>query len=89
VAGEPLTPFVRVASTADFASPFANSGAEGLQYVNADITLYLDRDPVGEWIGFEVLDHLSAEGVCLGECALYDERGSIGRSLVCGVANRR
>ena len=89
IAGEALTPFVRVAASADFASPFANSGDKGLQYVNADITLYLDRDPVGEWIGFEVQDHLSAQGVCFGECGLYDEQGPIGRSLVCGVANRR
>jgi hypothetical protein len=89
VEGEALTPFVRVAVSADFASPFANSGDQGLQYVNADITLYLHRDPVGEWIGFEVTDHMSADGVCLGECALYDEQGRLGRSLVCGVANRR
>jgi acyl-CoA thioesterase len=89
VAGEPLSPFVRVASSSDFASPLANSGDKGLHYVNADITLYLHRLPVGEWVGYEVASHESAEGVAIGDCTLYDEQGSIGKSIVCAVANQR
>jgi acyl-CoA thioesterase len=87
VAGEALSPFVRVASSADFASPLANSGDTGLHYVNADITLYLHRMPVGEWVGYEVASHQSADGVAIGDCTLYDERGAIGKSSVCAVAN--
>src|SRR5579885_2086998 len=37
VHGEALTPFVRVALAADFASPFANSGDQGLAWINTDI----------------------------------------------------
>ena len=76
VAGEALTPFVRVASAADIASPLANSGDQGLQYVNADISLYLHRLPVSEWIGWEVWDHGSAAGVGQGAKKLSGSRRS-------------
>lgn len=89
VQGVELTPFVRVAQVSDFANPFANSGSAGLNFVNADATLYLHRYPVGEWIGIEVVAHHSADGIAVGECALYDEEGAIGRTTVCSVANRR
>lgn len=87
--GEPLTPLTRVALACDFTNPFANSGDHGLNHVNADVTLYLHRLPVDEWVGFEVTSHHSTDGVAVGECALYDTAGAIGRSLVCAVAQRR
>ena len=89
VAGEPMTPFARAAALADFSNPFANSGDGGLQFINADFTLYLRRYPITDWIGFEVAAHLGAGGIGVGECTLYDERGAIGRSTVTGVANAR
>jgi hypothetical protein len=89
VEGEELTPFLRAAVAADFTNPFANSGDAGLNFVNADITLYLHRNPVGEWLGFEVTNHQSDDGIAVGECGLYDVQGPIGRSIVCGVANPR
>ena len=88
VAGEKLSPLVRVAVACDFTNPFANSGERGLNFVNADITLYLHRLPVGEWLGFEVASHQSAEGIAVAECTLYDTGGPIGRSLVCALANQ-
>ncbi len=89
VEGRPLTPFVRVALAADFASPFANSGDAGLGWINTDITLYLHRLPVTEWIGFEVKNHGASEGVAIGECWLHDEEGAIGTSSVVALAQRR
>ena len=89
VEGEALSPFVRVAGCADYASPLANAGRGGLDYVNADITLYLHRLPVGEYIGFEVASHESAEGIAVGDTTVYDTEGAIGRSIVCAVVNRR
>jgi hypothetical protein len=89
VEGEPLTPFVRVALAADFASPFANSGEKGLSWINSDITLYLCRTPQTEWIGFEVKNHQSADGVAVAECWLYDEEGPIGFSIVAALVQAR
>jgi hypothetical protein len=89
VAGTPLTPFVRVAVAADFASPFANAGDQGLGFINSDVTLYLHRLPVTRWIGFEVVNHHATDGVAVGECWLYDEHGPIGTSTVAALAQRK
>ncbi|SHK65277.1 Thioesterase-like superfamily protein [Bradyrhizobium lablabi] len=89
VEGAPLTPFVRAALAADFASPFANAGDQGLGYINSDVTLYLHRLPVKEWIGFEVVNHQSADGVAIGECFLYDQQGPIGSATVAALAQRK
>jgi Thioesterase-like superfamily len=89
VEGAPLTPFVRVAVAADFASPYANAGEQGLGYINSDVTLYLHRLPVKEWIGFEVVNHHATDGIAIGECFLYDEKGPIGTSTVAALAQRK
>jgi len=89
IAGVPLTPFLRCVLVSDFANPFANSGSKGLEYVNADVTLYLHRELVGEWIGAEVIDHESADGIATGVCVLHDLSGAVGMSTVCAVVNRR
>ena len=89
VEGVPLTPFVRVAVAADFASPFANAGDQGLGYINSDVTLYLHRLPEQEWIGFEVVNHHATGGIAIGECFLYDQKGPIGTSTVAALAQRK
>jgi hypothetical protein len=89
IGGEALTPFTRAALAADFASPFANAGDQGLAYINSDVTLYLHRLPATEWIGFEVTDHLASDGVAVASCRLHDEKGPIGSSSVAALAQRR
>src|ERR1700681_3875218 len=89
VEGTPPTPFVRVALASDFASPFANAGDQGLGYINTEVTLYLHRLPVKEWIGFEVVNHHATDGVAIGECFLYDQAGPIGTSTVAALAQRK
>ena len=81
VAGEPLTPLVRAALSADLPNPLANAGAEGLSFINADLTLFLARPPGSDWIGLEVADHVAADGLAIGTCTLYDLAGpSAGRA---------
>jgi acyl-CoA thioesterase superfamily protein/acyl-Coa thioesterase superfamily protein len=88
VAGEALSPFVRVALAADFVSPMSNFGSAGLGFINADYTLSLSRLPLGDAIGFKTTGHLSDEGVAAGQCTLYDTAGAIGFCVVSAVANR-
>ncbi len=87
VESEPLSPLVRAALAADLPNPLANAGAEGLAFINADLTLFLARPPASEWIGLEVVDHVGADGVAVGSCRLYDFDGPIGSSTVCAVTN--
>ncbi len=89
IAGVPLDPLVRVAMAADLASPLSNSGAGGLDFINADITLQLRRLPRSDWLGFEVTGHLSESGVAVGQCRLYDTDGAIGYSSTCAVLTGR
>jgi len=86
VAGEALSPVVRVALAADLPNPLANSGPGGLPFINADLSLYVRRPPLSDWIGLEVAAHLAQDGIAVGSCTLYDRTGAIGWSSVCAVA---
>ena len=89
VGGRPLTPFSRVAVAADFASPASHAGDQGLKYINTDVTIYLHREPAGEWVGFDVTDHGDTAGVAVGETRLYDEQGPIGFASCAALAQTR
>jgi hypothetical protein len=89
VEGEPWTPFARVAVAADFASPFTHAGDQGLAYINTDVTVYLHRDPISEWIGFESFSHGATDGVAVGDCLLHDEAGHIGSASCTALAQKR
>ncbi|KAA5827066.1 thioesterase family protein [Saccharopolyspora hirsuta] len=88
VAGEPTSPFVRVALAGDFASPLVNFGQDGvLEFINADYTLTLSRLPRGEIIGIEATGQVSADGIAAGSCTFHDTEGPIGFSALTAVAN--
>ncbi|MCL0044107.1 thioesterase family protein [Dehalococcoidia bacterium] len=89
IAGEITSPLVRVAQVADVANPFANSGTHGLAYINADVSLYLHRNPEGNWIGIENSYHGADNGTAVGTVTLYDKMGNIGSATVCGLAQAR
>ncbi|MBS0472521.1 MAG: thioesterase family protein [Proteobacteria bacterium] len=89
VEGAPLTPFTRVAAAADFASPLANRAENSLGYINTDMTVYLHRLPVGEWIGFEKTNHHATDGVAIGECFLHDTQGPIGSATCAALRQAR
>jgi hypothetical protein len=87
VAGETPSPAVRAALAADLPNPLANSSEAGLQFINADLTLFLARHPATDWIGVEVAGHTGHDGIAVGTCTLYDTAGAIGWSSVCAIAN--
>jgi hypothetical protein len=89
VEGFAHTPFTRVATAADAASPMANTGSEGVGYINSDVTLYLHRLPATEWIGMETTNHQSSDGVAIGQCRVYDVQGSIGSVSVAAIPQQR
>lgn len=83
VAGETTSGLVRVAAAADFGNgiSWVLSRRDGYRFINPDLTIYLHRHPVGEWIALEAATSPDPLGVGLAESRLYDERGAIGRSL--------
>ncbi|HSZ13278.1 MAG TPA: thioesterase family protein [Solirubrobacteraceae bacterium] len=80
--GEQLTPLARLAATADFgngvsaALPF-----EQFLFINADLTIHLQRPPRGEWIGLDARTLLHAGGTGLAESVLHDVHGPVGRAF--------
>jgi hypothetical protein len=89
VTGEELTPLIRVAVAADLVSPVTNSSDRGLSFINADYTVYLGREPEGEYVGIQPGGHISAEGVAAGQGVLHDLRGPVGFVTTGAVANGR
>ncbi|GAA2344436.1 thioesterase family protein [Saccharopolyspora halophila] len=88
VEGEAMSPFERVATAADFASPLANFAPSGvLEFINADYTLTLSRLPLSEEIGMEATGHLNADGVATGNCTFHDAKGPIGYCTMSAVSN--
>lgn len=90
VAGEPPSPLQRVMAAADFGNG-VSSEISWFDYlfINPDLTVYLHREPVGEWVCLDAVSRAEPHGVGLAESALYDERGRIGRSLQSLFVDRR
>lgn len=80
VEGEELSPLVRAAVSGDIACPLANSSDEGLYFINADYTMLLGRYPVGDWIGLEVSERMSSDGISIAAATLVDEKGPFATS---------
>ena len=79
VEGEELTPFARLATTADL----SNGNAQRLDtdlwtYINADITVYAHRMPSGEWIGMTSHADQHASGIGVVSTVVHDTDGPIG-----------
>jgi hypothetical protein len=79
VAGEEPTPLQRVAAAADFGNGIsATLDWSTHTFVNPDLTIYLVRDAVGEWVGLDAETGVDGDGVGLASSVLHDERGPIG-----------
>jgi hypothetical protein len=82
VPGESLTPLARLAATADFGNGIsAELPFEAFVFINADLTVHLHRQPLGEWIGTDARTLLHTGGTGLAESILHDVHGPVGRAL--------
>jgi hypothetical protein len=83
VAGEETSPLCRVPAAADFGNgiSWVLSRQDGYQFINPDLTVYLQRESAGEWVCLEAVTWVEPDGIGLAESRLWDERGMLGRSL--------
>lgn len=81
VAGEEPSPLQRLAAAADFPNGISAplDWAQWL-FINPDLTIHLDRAPVGEWTCLRAHTILQPGGLGTAEAVLYDERGRVGRA---------
>jgi hypothetical protein len=82
VPGEDPSGLVRVCAAADFPNGISYVvDARKIAYINPDLTVYIHRLPLGEWVMVDARTWLQPYGTGLAEGALYDEKGRIGRSM--------
>jgi hypothetical protein len=82
VAGEELTPLARLAASADFGNGIsAVLPFDQFLFINADLTVHLQRPPRGEWIGLDAHTLLYRGGTGLAESVLHDAHGPVGRAF--------
>ena len=93
IEGVETSPAMRAAALSDFGNALANqvgnASARRLSYINADITLYLHRDPQGDWLCLSPDHRDETEGVGLVEAIWHDTAGRYARSVQARLANPR
>jgi len=90
VEGQPLSPLLR----AVIASDFCNGTSPTLDFaqwtfINADLTINLARQPVGDWILVNAESYSGPEGAGLSIARLADATGYFGRAIQTLVVERR
>ena len=90
VAGQPISPLERVTAAADFGNGIASvlSWDEHL-FINPDLTLYVEREPEGEWVALQSETRLGLGSITTAESVLWDQRGRIGRAVQALLVSRR
>jgi acyl-Coa thioesterase superfamily protein/acyl-CoA thioesterase superfamily protein len=87
---EPLTSLARVAATSDFGNGVATVlPFEEYLFINADLTISLNRRPQGEWVALDARTLLHPGGIGWAESVLHDELGPVGRATQALVVQRR
>lgn len=82
VPGEEPSGLVRVCAAADFPSGISYVvDPRKITSINPDLTVYMHRLPLGEWVMVNARTWLQPHGTGLAEGELYDEKGRIGRSV--------
>jgi acyl-Coa thioesterase superfamily protein/acyl-CoA thioesterase superfamily protein len=90
VGGEQVTPMQRLAAAADFGAGLSSTlPRERYLFINVDMTVYLEREPIGEWICLDSRTRISEDGIGLAESVLFDERGRVGRATQALLVARR
>ncbi len=87
---EPLTPLARVVATTDFGNGVATVlPFEEYLFINADLTISLNRRPEGEWVALDARTLLHPGGIGWAESVVHDEQGPMGRSTQALVVQPR
>jgi Acyl-CoA thioesterase C-terminal domain/Acyl-CoA thioesterase N-terminal domain len=90
VAGEEASPLQRVVAAADFGNGIsATLDWDTHTFVNPDLTVYVARDPVGEWVALDSETGVAGHGIGLSASVLHDEQGPLGIAAQALFVDRR
>lgn len=81
IAGHETTPLMRVLAAADFPNG-VSLRADPTAYlsINPELSVHVQREPRGEWIGLKAETYLESDATGLAEATLYDRKGRVGRA---------
>lgn len=81
VGEEEPSPLQRLAAAGDFGNGIsATLSWDDYLFINPDLTLYVERMPVGEWICLDSRTRIVSGGIGIAESVLYDLHGRVGRA---------
>ena len=90
VDGEPPSPLQRVLVAADSGNGVsATLDWRRYLFVNVDLSVHVERLPIGEWICLDAVTLPQPTGIGVAETLLLDQRGRIGRALQTLLVSRR
>ena len=82
IEGEPITPLQRVMAAADFGNGISSAVRwDEFTFVNPELTVFLLREPEGEWIANDAVSAIDPGGIGLADATLHDQHGPFGRAL--------
>jgi hypothetical protein len=82
VAGEEPTPLQRTLIAADIGNGISSAlDFRHWVFINVDLTVQLERLPLGEWIGVDAVTRPQPSGIGSSDSVLGDREGRIGRAL--------
>ncbi len=81
VPGEDPSALQHLAAAGDFGNGIsATLSWDEYLFINPDLTLYVEREPVGEWICLDSRTRIWGDGIGISESVLFDSRGRVGRA---------
>jgi hypothetical protein len=90
VGGERPSSIQRLAAAADFGNGISPVVPwKDHLFINPDLSLYVEREPVGDWICLSSETRVLSGGVGVAESVLYDREGRVGRAVQALVVERR
>jgi hypothetical protein len=82
VDGEPTTQLQRTMAAADFGNGISSAVRwDQFTFVNPELTVFLLREPQGDWIGNDAVPAIDPGGIGLADATLHDAHGPFGRAL--------
>lgn len=82
VPGETPSPFQRTVAAADFGNGVSSVLTfDVYNFINPDLTVYVDRPAVGEWVCLDATTELGTPGLGIADSRLWDIQGPLGHSL--------
>ncbi|HEY6523534.1 MAG TPA: thioesterase family protein [Solirubrobacteraceae bacterium] len=80
--GRAVQPLERVAAASDFGNGIAAVlDWDAYMFINPDLTVYVERPPVDDWVALESRTRVEAGSVGVVESVMWDRRGRIGHAI--------